>query len=144
MLQLCHPEIVLRPHQSTSELTGRQDPYRGHDAIRAYARDISEAWKSLELTPTAFRAAHQSVIVFGRADSRSGTDTSTVHVLRVWRLHDGLITSVEVFQTAHQPGARLSADRTPARHLKRRPNPTAARKAEREANAKPETHAPEV
>jgi PAS domain S-box-containing protein len=105
LLGLCHPDIVMRPHQSTAELTGRPAPYRGHDGIRAYARDISEVWKSLELTPTAFRVANQSVIVFGRADARSGPDTNTVHVLWVWQLRDGLITSVEVFQTP-----------TPARH----------------------------
>jgi PAS domain S-box-containing protein len=131
ILQLCHPEIVLRPHQSTSELTGRQAPYRGHDGMRAYTRDISEVWRSLELTPTAFRAAHQSVIVFGRADSRSGTEPNTVHVLWVWQLLDGLVTSVEVFQTDHQPGARRSTDRTPARQLEQRPNPAAARAAQR-------------
>jgi PAS domain S-box-containing protein len=111
LLELCHPDIVLRPHQSTSELTGRQAPYRGHDGIRAYTRDISEVWKKLELTPMAFRAAHQSVIVFGRADSRSTTETNVVHVLWIWRLRDGLITSVEVFQT---PGTRLPASQIPA------------------------------
>jgi PAS domain S-box-containing protein len=131
LLQLCHPEIVLRPHQSTSELTDRTDPYRGHDGIRAYTRDISEIWKSLKLTPTAFRAVHQSVIVFGRADSRSGIETNSIHVLWVWQLRDGLITSIEVFQTAHQPGARRSTDPLPARHLRRRPNRAAAPEAER-------------
>ena len=131
MLRFCHAEIVLRPHQSTAELTGHQAPYRGHDGIRAYVRDISDAWKSLELTPTMFRAAHQSVIVFGRADSRSGTETNTAHVLWVWQLHDGLITSVEVFQTTHRPGPGLSANHTPARRVEQRPNPAAIREPER-------------
>lgn len=100
MLQLSHPDIVLRPHPSTVERTGRQAPYRGYDGLRAYARHIRTVWRGLELTPTAFRAAHQSVIVFGRADSTSGTETNTVCVLWVWRLRDGLITSVDVFQTS--------------------------------------------
>jgi PAS domain S-box-containing protein len=103
LLQLSQPNIVLRPHQTTAELTGRQTPYRGHDGLRAYARDVTQVWKTLELTPTSFLAANQSVIVFGRADSRSATQTSTVYVLWVWRLRDGLIASVEVFQTPTPP-----------------------------------------
>jgi EAL domain-containing protein (putative c-di-GMP-specific phosphodiesterase class I)/ketosteroid isomerase-like protein len=98
LLRFSHPDIVLRPHLATAELTARQTPYRGHDGVRAYARDISQVWTTLELTPTAFRAADQSVIVFGRADSRSATQTNTVDVLWVWKLRDGLIASVEVFQ----------------------------------------------
>jgi PAS domain S-box-containing protein len=105
MLELCDPDVVLRPHASTAELTGRQAPYNGHEGLRDYARDISQVWKTLELTPTAFRAASQSVIVFGRADARSGTEINTLYVLWVWQLRDGLITSVEVFQTPHRPGA---------------------------------------
>jgi PAS domain S-box-containing protein len=105
LLELCDPGVVLRPHSSTTELTGRQAPYSGHEGLRAYARDISEVWKSLELTPTAFRAASESVIVFGRANARSGTETNTIYVLWVWQLRDGLITSVEVFQTPHQHAA---------------------------------------
>jgi PAS domain S-box-containing protein len=107
MLTLCDPDITLRPHQSTIELTGRQAPYRGYDGLRAYARDISEVWKSLTLTPTAFRAAGQAVIVFGRAESRSGTDSNVVHVLWVWQLRGGLISSVEVFQTVDELSARV-------------------------------------
>jgi PAS domain S-box-containing protein len=102
LLELFDPDVVLRPHSSTTELTGRQAPYSGHEGLRAYARDISQVWKSIELTPTAFRAANQSVIVFGRVDSRSGAETNRVYVLWVWQLRDGLIISVEVFQTPHQ------------------------------------------
>jgi EAL domain-containing protein (putative c-di-GMP-specific phosphodiesterase class I)/ketosteroid isomerase-like protein len=98
LLGMCHSDIVLRPHQSTNDLTGRRVPYRGHDGLRAYARDVSTVWKSLKLTPTAFRPANQSAIVFGRVDARSGTETDTVYVLWIWQLRDGLISSVEVFQ----------------------------------------------
>jgi hypothetical protein len=37
----------------------------------------------------------------------------------------------ELLIRAHQPGARLSANHTHARHLTQRPNPAAAREAER-------------
>jgi hypothetical protein len=71
------------PHTSTAELTGRQDPYSGHDGMRAYARDISQVWKSLELTPTAFRAADHSVIVSAEPTPDQKTETNTVYVLWV-------------------------------------------------------------
>jgi PAS domain S-box-containing protein len=114
ILQLCHPDIVLRPHLSAAEPTGQHHaPYCGHDGVRAYLRDISDFMTALELTPTAFRAAHQSVIVFGRADSRSGAETHTIHVLWVWQLRDGLITSIEVFQNSRHPDTRRRAGHQP-------------------------------
>lgn len=85
LLGSCHPGVVLRPHRETSELTGREAPYRGYEGIRAYVRDIADVWQSLKLTPTAFRPAQGSVIVFGRAEANSGAETKTLDVLWVWR-----------------------------------------------------------
>ena len=113
LLEWCHPDVVLRPHQETSELTGRVAPYRGHEGVRAYIRDIADVWKSLKLTPTAFRPADGSVIVFGRAETNSGAETKTRDVLWVWRLRDGLVASVEVFQSA-PPDPRQRARTPPA------------------------------
>ena len=126
LLRVSHPDIVLRPHLSTAEITGRQTPYRGHDGVRAYARDISQVWMTLELTPTSFRAADQSVIVFGRADSRSATQTNTVDVLWVWKLRDGLIASVEVFQT-QTPTFSSEGTKGERTHPRSMPNPAANR-----------------
>ena len=111
--RICDPDVVLRPHPATTKLTGRREPYRGHAGLRDYARDVDQALTTLELTPTAFRSTDTSVIVFGRADSTSGATTSTVYVLWVWQLRDGLITSVEVFQSSRPPNGRLRADHRP-------------------------------
>ena len=111
MLEWCHSDVVLRPHRETSQLTGRVAPYRGHEGVRAYVRDIADVWKRLQLTPTAFRSADGSVIVFGRAEGNSGAETKTLDVLWVWRLRDGLVASVEVFQSA--PPNPVQAARTP-------------------------------
>jgi PAS domain S-box-containing protein len=126
MLQSCHPDVVLRPYHETSDLTGRRAPYRGHDGIRAYVRDIDDVWKSLKLTPTAFRAANESVIVFGRAEADSGADTRTLDALWVWRLRDDLVVSVEVFQSA-APNPAQRARTPPA--AKRRPAAAPRRRA---------------
>ena len=97
---MCHPEIVLRPHRNTAERTGRQEPYRGYADLLAYADDIAAAWKSLTVTPTVFRPGAGSVIVFGHADTDSGAEQRTMDVLWVWRLRDGLVTSVDIFEAA--------------------------------------------
>lgn len=111
MLRVCHPAVVFRPHHETSELTGRPTPYRGHEGVRAYVRDIADVWKSLTLTPTAFRLANQSVIVFGRAETDSRAQAKVLDVLWVWRLRDGLVSSVEVFQNT--PPDQTRRDRLP-------------------------------
>jgi PAS domain S-box-containing protein len=104
--ELCHPEIVLRPHRNTTKLTGRQEPYRGHADLLAYADDISAAWKSLTVTPTVFRPGVGSVIVFGHADTDSGAEQRSMDVLWVWRLRDGLVASVDIFEAPGRDGRR--------------------------------------
>jgi diguanylate cyclase (GGDEF)-like protein/PAS domain S-box-containing protein len=123
MLESCHPDVVLRPHYETSALTGREGPYRGHEGVRAYVGDIAKVWKSLKLTPTAFRSATGSVIVFGRAAAGSGAETTIFDVLWVWRLRDGRISSVEVFQSPppdpRQPAHTPPSGRRPASNGRR-------------------------
>jgi PAS domain S-box-containing protein len=98
MVALCHPEMVLRPGPATIELTGRHEPYRGHGELHAYADDIAAVWKTLTVTPTVFRRGADAVIVFGRADCDSGTGQRSLDVLWVWRLRDGLVASVDIFE----------------------------------------------
>ena len=133
MLEWCHPDVVLRPHRETSELTGRKEPYRGHQGLRAYISDIATVWKTLKLTPTTFRPADDSVIVFGQVEINSGSQTEFLDVLWVWRLRDGLVSSVEVFQSA-PPDPRESV-RAPAAVQRRAPKgrPKAARRVSGDA-----------
>ena len=107
MLKMFHPDVALRPH-GTSERVQREAPYRGHDGLRAYAKDVATVWTSLKLVPTVFRLSARGVIVFGHVDADSGTDKQLVDVLWVWGLRDGLISSVEVYQTPREdrPHAR--------------------------------------
>jgi ketosteroid isomerase-like protein len=92
MLNMCAPAIVLRPH-GTSERAGRDAPYRGHEGLHAYVKDIAAVWTSLVLTPTAFRLSNQAVIVFGHVDTDTGTQAETIDVLWIWQLRDGQIVS---------------------------------------------------
>ena len=108
LVQMCRPDIVLRDH-SISGRSGRHAPYRGDAGARAYVQDALVAWQGLKLTPTTFRLSDRAVFVFGRADpdtdDRAGTRPEAMDVLWVWQVRDGLIASVEVFQTPRRdPG----------------------------------------
>lgn len=117
-LEICDPDVVLRPSHETSERTGRQAAYQGHDGIRAYFRDVAEVWEALKLTPTAFRPTLEAVIVFGHEEANAHGDVVRRDVLWMWRLCDELIVSVEVFPGAPQndpgPARPLSVVRRPA------------------------------
>ena len=95
---LCHADIVFRPHPQTTQLTGRHEPYRGHEELIAYTEDIAAVWQTLTITPIVFRPGPGSVIVFGRADTDSGAEQHSVDVLWVFRLRDGLVASVDIFE----------------------------------------------
>jgi PAS domain S-box-containing protein len=98
--ELCHPEIVLRPHPNTMALAGRREPYRGYGDLLAYADDIAAVWKTLTVTPTVFRPGAGSVIVFGHAETDSGSERRRMDVLWVWRLRDGRVASVDIFEAS--------------------------------------------
>lgn len=106
MLEACHPDVVLRLHRETAEATGRTAPYRGYEGVRAYAHDLAEASTSQKLTLNECRAAQGSVIAFGRASTNSAAETRSLDVLWVWRLQDGLVSSVEVFESVPPPSPK--------------------------------------
>jgi PAS domain S-box-containing protein len=92
------PDAVVRVF-ATSKLAGRREPYRGHEGLRTYMEDVSRVWETLEFNPTAFHQTGGSVIVFGHVISATGDGTEVTDVLWIWRLHDGLVASVEVFNS---------------------------------------------
>jgi len=97
-LGLFAPDAVLRTF-ATSARASREKPYRGHAGIRAYLDDVPRVWDDLVFTPTAFHEAGGAIIVFGSVTGTTGGDADTVDVLWIWRLHDALVTSVEVFNS---------------------------------------------
>jgi PAS domain S-box-containing protein len=97
MLNLCRPDMVLRP-AVTSQLSNRQAPYRGVEGVRSYLNDVATVWDELILTPLMFRQAQESVIGFGRADARRGTERIIASILWVVRVQEGQVASIEVFQ----------------------------------------------
>jgi PAS domain S-box-containing protein len=102
ILALCHPELVLRSF-TTAKRVERTTPYRGHDGVLAYLRDVATVWDELSLTMLTFRQAQDSVIGFGRVEGRRPGERVLGSIMWVVRLRGDLISSIEVFQASGGP-----------------------------------------
>ena len=107
MLEHCHPDFVLRSF-ATAQRADRTTPYRGHDGVDAYLRDVATIWEELTLTPLTFRHAQESVIGFGRVEGRRPGERVLGSIMWVVRLRGELISSIEVFQAAGGPSLSSS------------------------------------
>ena len=89
------PDIEWLP-SGTAQLTGRTEPYRGHDGVRAYFADIEQVWDDLRLFADDIRVAGTGVVVFGHVEGRHrGTQVST-RALWTWQVRDGVAVSMRV------------------------------------------------
>jgi PAS domain S-box-containing protein len=107
MLERCHRDFVLRSF-ATAQRAERTTPYRGHDGVHAYLRDVATIWEELALTPLTFRHAQESVIGFGRVEGRRPGERILGSIMWVVRLRGDLISSIEVFQAAGGPSLSSS------------------------------------
>jgi ketosteroid isomerase-like protein len=97
-LELIHPACDFRPF-GTSNLTGRDEPYVGHEGIRRYFADVAEHWDDLVVEPLDFRSAGTSVIVFGNVRGRSADSRADTQATWIWKVRDGLAIDGRVFPT---------------------------------------------
>jgi PAS domain S-box-containing protein len=107
MLEHCHPDFVLRSF-ATAQRAERTTPYRGHEGVHAYLRDVATVWEELNLTPLTFRQAQESVIGFGRVEGRRPGERVLGSIMWMVRLRGELISSIEVFQAAGGPSLSQS------------------------------------
>jgi ketosteroid isomerase-like protein len=105
VLALADPEIEFTA--VTGEHAGRTDPYRGHDGLRAYFRDVAEVWEELRLTPREFRSAGDVVLVTGKVSARSPERTVTGSTGWIWRVRDGKVVYGRVYASAADAIAAL-------------------------------------
>ena len=78
----------------TGEVAGRTEPYRGHDGMRQYFRDVASVWEELRLTPREFRTSNDLLLVTGRVSARSRSRTVTGSTGWIWRVRDGQVVYV--------------------------------------------------
>jgi ketosteroid isomerase-like protein len=93
-----HPDVELSA--VTGDHAGRTHPYRGHDGLRQYFRDVAAVWDELRIVPGEFRQNGDTVLVTGRVSARSPARLVAGSAGWVWRLGGGLVTSVRVYPSA--------------------------------------------
>jgi ketosteroid isomerase-like protein len=93
-----HPDIEFSA--VTGDHAGRTDPYRGHDGIRQYFRDISSVWDELRIVPGEFRRNGDTILVTGRVSARSPARIVAGSTGWIWRLANGLVTYARVYPSA--------------------------------------------
>ena len=107
VLTLADPDIEFTA--VTGEHAGRTDPYRGHEGLRAYFRDVAEVWEELRLTPREFRAAGDLVLVTGKVSARSRVRTVSGSTGWIWKVRDGKVVYGRVYASAADAIAALDA-----------------------------------
>jgi ketosteroid isomerase-like protein len=107
VLALAHPDIEFTA--VTGEHAGRTDPYRGHDGLREYFRDVASVWEELRLTPREFREEGDLILVTGKASARSRSRTVTGSTGWIWRVRDGKVAFVRVYASAADATAALES-----------------------------------
>ena len=93
----------------TGNQVGRTEPYRGHDGLREYFRDVASVWEELRLTPREFREHGALILVTGKVSARSRSRTVSGSTGWVWRVRDGKVVYVRVYESAADAVAALEA-----------------------------------
>jgi ketosteroid isomerase-like protein len=97
LLALCDPDIVFRP--PTGRLAGRDEPYRGHDGLRAYLADVGRVWQELRSEPDEYIELGDRVLCTGRVYAWGVGRVIDAPAGWVWRLRDGLVVEGTVYET---------------------------------------------
>jgi ketosteroid isomerase-like protein len=98
VLAYSHSDIELGA--VTGDHAGRTDPYRGHDGIRQYFRDVATVWDDLRIVAGEFRSAGDTILVTGRVSARSPARIVAGSAGWIWRVRDGLVNYVRVYPSA--------------------------------------------
>jgi ketosteroid isomerase-like protein len=110
VLELAAPEIEFIA--VTSDYAGRTEPYRGHEGIRQYFRDVAEVWDELRLTPADYRMVGQQVLVTGRVSARSPARVVSGSTGWVWRVRAGKVVWGRVYASAEDAVAAVGLSRS--------------------------------
>jgi ketosteroid isomerase-like protein len=98
VLELIDPEVEFTA--LTNDFAGRTEPYRGHEGIREYFRDVAQVWDELRLTPRDYREVAGCVLVVGRVTARSSARIVDGSTGWLWRVRDGRVVFGRVYASA--------------------------------------------
>jgi ketosteroid isomerase-like protein len=94
----------------TGGILGRTQPYRGHEGMREYFRDVARVWDELVLTPREFEEVGDQILVTGRVSARSPSRMISGSTGWVWRVKDGLVVYARVYSSAAEAVAAVKQD----------------------------------
>jgi ketosteroid isomerase-like protein len=97
LVALSDPEIVFRP--PTGRLAGRDEPYRGHEGLRAYLADVAAVWQELRSEPDEYIEVGDRVVCTGRVYAWGVGRVIDAPAGWVWRVRDGLVVEGRVYET---------------------------------------------
>ena len=96
LMKIADPQIEI--HTVTGMIAGREEPYRGHQGLMEYLRDVSETWDEIELLPSDFHELSDSrLVVFGRVRARRELAVIDAPNAWLWEVAEGRIRSARVF-----------------------------------------------
>jgi ketosteroid isomerase-like protein len=111
VIEVIHPEFEFTT--VTSDYAGRTEPYRGHDGMREYFRDVERVWDHLRLTPREFREVGDVVLVTGRVNARSPARIVEGSTGWVFRVEGGLVIYGRVYASAADAERAAKGDGAP-------------------------------
>ena len=97
LIALADPDIVFRP--PTGRLAGREDPYRGHEGLRAYLADVGRVWQELRSEPDEYIELGDRVLCTGRVYAWGVGRVVDSPAGWLWRLRDGRLLEGTVYDT---------------------------------------------
>jgi ketosteroid isomerase-like protein len=98
VLALVDPDVVFTA--VTGGVVGKAEPYRGHEGMREYFRDVADVWDELVLTPREFRQVGDAILVTGKVNARSPARVVSGTSGWVWRVRDGRVVYGHVYPSA--------------------------------------------
>jgi ketosteroid isomerase-like protein len=94
---LSDPDIVFRP--ATGRLAGRDEPYRGHEGLRAYLADVAAVWQELRSEPDEYIEVDDLVVCTGRVYAWGVGRVIDAPAGWVWRVRNELVVEGRVYET---------------------------------------------
>ena len=97
---LAHADADMVFSPVTGDYAGRTEPYRGHDGLRQYFRDVAVVWDDLRIVPGEFRQTGNTILVTGRVSARSPARIVAGSTGWIWRVNGGKVVYIQVYQSA--------------------------------------------
>ena len=93
---MSHPDIEIA--SVTGVMAGREEPYRGIDALARYLEDVERIWDEIELLPQELTETRDgNVLVFGRVRARRGNARIDTPNAWMWELEGDRVIKVRVY-----------------------------------------------